>query len=444
MKPSPVRQHGLKSLRRSVRSLTTELLTVYEELALLYSLETQIGRLTNENQISAVALREAMEILSADCGWAALWEGATWRVPEGCCLGIEERIVEHINRAVLEPLHFQNKGQIFTHSLEDERQSPEGNLPGPFLASSLSVGEISLGFVCLGRYQKSRTFTSADQKLITAVARQTAVMLENVRLQRSEWEKQRMANELILAQNIQRTLLPRDFSFADFLQATGLSEPCREIGGDYFDLIPLGSDLVLLVIADVTGKGAAAALQATMVQGIIYGVSGHCQDPPSLMRTLNECILKRAVEGRFVTAFLATLDRQGHVRYTNGGHNPPLWIQASGRVTELSDGGLLLGLMKSATYPQGSIQLTAGDLLLLYTDGVTDAEDPQGNPFGTARLLDWASHQAGRLPAEVKEDLFTTVRQFSRGARQADDLTLLVAQYSGHRRYQKGDNHMTG
>jgi len=283
----------------------------------------------------------------------------------------------------------------------------------------------------LGRYQKSRIFTSADQKLITAVAQQTAVILENVRLQRSEWEKQRMANELMLARNIQRSLLPQDFSFAEFLAATGLSEPCLEIGGDYFDLIPLGSDLVLLVIADVTGKGAAAALQAAMVQGVIHGVSRRCPDPSSLISILNECILKRAVESSFVTVFLATLDSHGRLQYTNGGHNPPLWIQASGRVTELSDGGLLLGLSKSTTYAQGSAQLTAGDLLLLYTDGVTDAEDPQGNPFGTARLLDWASSQAGRLPPDVKESLLRTLGQFSGGARQGDDITVLVVQYSG-------------
>jgi serine phosphatase RsbU (regulator of sigma subunit) len=444
MKTAAVRQHEAEPLHRTVRSLTTELLTVYEELALLYCLEAQIGRLTREDQILAVALREAMDTLSADCGWAVLCEGATSRVPETCCLGIEERIVEHINRTVLEPLHFQNKSQVFMHSLKGSGQNSRRNTPGPFLASSLSVGQISLGYLCLGRHQKSRTFNSADQKLITAVAQQTAVMLENVRLQRSEWEKQRMASELMLARDIQRTLLPQDFSFAKFLNAAGLSEPCREIGGDYFDLIPLGSDLVLLVIADVTGKGAAAALQATMVQGIVYGVSGYSLDPPSLMSTLNECILKRAVDGSFVTAFLATLDSRGTLRYTNGGHNPPLLIEANGRVTELSEGGLLLGLRKSTAYPEGSIQLTAGDLLLLYTDGVTDAEDPDGNPFGIARLLDWASHQAGRLPGEVKDSLFRTVDQFSRGARQFDDLTVLIVRYSGSLRCKKSDNHLPG
>jgi sigma-B regulation protein RsbU (phosphoserine phosphatase) len=288
-----------------------------------------------------------------------------------------------------------------------------------------------LGYICLGRREEGRCFTSADQKLIISVARQTAAVLENVRLQRSEWEKQRMANELKLARKIQDSLHPQDFSFADFLCATGISEPCQEIGGDYFDFFPLNPDRALLVIADVTGKGPPAALQASMIQGIVHGVSCQRPEPSSLMSTLNECVLRRALEGNNVSVFLATLDDSGRLQYTNGGHNPPLWIQVNGQVTELSEGGLLLGFLKSAEYTQNSIQLSPGDLLLLYTDGVTDAEDPHGNPFGAARLLNWACRQAGRSPAEVKESLVSEVSQFCRGTRQADDLTVLVVQYTG-------------
>jgi sigma-B regulation protein RsbU (phosphoserine phosphatase) len=208
----------------------------------------------------------------------------------------------------------------------------------------------------------------------------------------------------------------------------GVSEPCFEIGGDYFDLIRLGTDGCLMAIADVAGKGPPAALQAAMVQGIVHGISRHSQDLSCLMRTLNQCVLTRA-GGRCVTAFLAILDRAGGLRYSNAGHNPPLWIQQDGSVTELTEAGLLLGFQETATYLEGFIQLVPGDLLFLYTDGVTDSVNERDETFGMNRLLRWASQQAGKFPAEVKESLIHTVRQFCGKSRQADDLTVLVVQY---------------
>lgn len=420
-------------LSRSVRSLTGELLTVYEELLLLYSLGRQIASLADEEQVTAVALREAIDILSADCGWVALSDGGILRVPDCCRAGIAPGTVNHINRAVLEPLYHGGKGQLLAHDLKEEYKLGEKDVPGRFLTSSLAVGPDSrgYGYMCLGRQHTGSTFFSADQSLLNAVAFVTAVELENLRLQRSELEKQRLVNELELARDIQRSLLPQDFSFSSFFEAAGLSEPCQEIGGDYFDLIPMSSGSALLAIADVTGKGPPAALQATMVQGILHGAARYNPEPPSLMETLNNCILERAIEGNFVTAFLATLNNAGQLRYANGGHNPPLWIRGTGQVTELGDGGPLLGLQGNVLYEQRSIQLGVGDLLLLYTDGVTDTENLQGDSFGTGRLVEWACLQGGRSPAEVTRSLLMAIRQFCGGGRQGDDVTVLVVKYNG-------------
>jgi len=236
---------------------------------------------------------------------------------------------------------------------------------------------------------------------------------------------------LELARVIQQSLLPRDFSCTAFLDATGISEPCYEIGGDFFDLIPINTDLCMLVIADVSGKGPPAALQAAMVQGIVHAVSRNSPELSFLMGTLNECILARSVEDHFVTAFAATLDNTGRLRYSNGGHTRPLWIRTDGQVIELGEGGPLLGIFANAIYPQGSVQSRPGDLLLLYTDGVTEAEDPQGNPFGTACLLDWAHGQVGKSPVEVRDSLLRTICQFSGDMRQRDDITILVVRYTG-------------
>jgi serine phosphatase RsbU (regulator of sigma subunit) len=437
MMHAPAPQHNLESLRRTVQSLTVELLTVYEELELLYSVGAQIGRLADENQIAAVALKEAMEILSADCGWVALLDDEALRVPECCRIGIQVETMDHINRAVLESLYHQGKREFVSHALNEEYKLVQKDAPSRFLAASLAVEGNSRGFVCLGRHETGSSFLSPDQKLIRALALLMAVELENVRLQRSELEKQRLVNELELARTIQQSLLPRNFSCTDFLDAAGVSEPCYEVGGDFFDLIPINAGLCMLVIADVSGKGPPAALQAAMVQGIVHATSRNSPELSLLMGTLNECILSRPVEDHFVTAFAATLDSAGRLRYSNGGHTRPLWIRTDGQVTELAEGGPLLGVFDKASYSQGSVQLESGDLLLLFTDGVTEAEDPQGNPFGTARLLDWAHGQAGQSPAEVKKSLLGTIWQFSAGKRQSDDMTILVVGYTGRLVQQK-------
>jgi len=431
MMQAPAPQHNLQSLRRSVQSLTVELLAVYEELELLYSVGAQIGRLADEDRIAAVALKEAMEILSADCGWVALSDGERLWVPESCRIGIEVGTMDHINRAVLESLFHRGKKEFVSHALKEEYKLGEADVPSRFLASSLALEGKSRGYVCLGRRETGSVFLSPDQKLINAVALLMAVELENVRLQRSELEKQRLVNELELARTIQQSLLPRDFSCTHFLDAAGISEPCYEIGGDFFDLIPINTDLCMLVIADVSGKGPPAALQAAMIQGIVHAISRNSPELSSLMGTLNGCILERSVADHFATAFAATLDSTGRLRYSNGGHTRPLWIQTNGQVTELAEGGPLLGIFDKASYSQGSAQLGPGDLLLLYTDGVTEAEDPQSNPFGTTCLLDWAHGQAGQSPGAVKESLLRTVCQFAGGRRQSDDITILVVRYTG-------------
>jgi len=419
------------ALRRSVDSLTGELLVAYEELALLHSLTAQIGRLREEDQIAAVALNEAVEILRADCGWIVFWDAEGPRVPAGCRRQIEADTVELVNRQVLEPLQLRGKSQSLSHSLAEDYALGNGNAPARFLASALGEPAAFLGHLCVGRRPGGKIFTSADQKLISAVASLTAVELENLRLQRAELEKARLENELELARGVQRCLLPSSFAGLSFLEAQGVSLPCYEVGGDYFDCLPLGPAQCLLIMADVSGKGPAAALQAAMLQGVVHAAARQKPELPRLMSTINECLLARTVEGSFASAFLAVLDSAGRLRYSNGGHDPPLWIDRRGRVRQLTAGGTLLGFLPDAVYQQGEVRLAPGDLLLLYTDGVTEAQDERGEPFGVLRILDWAGRQAERSPAEVKADLIRVVTQFCAGRPPADDLTLLAVKYLG-------------
>ena len=431
MIPARAPSRTLESLQRSVQSLTIELLSVYEELALLYSVSGQIGRLTDENQIAAVALREAIEISSADCGWVALWDGDRLRVHDSCRMGIARSAIEEIHRLVLDPLFQTGKQDFVSHDLKQEYEITDVDAPSCFLASALAQDGHRQGYLCLGRRETGAIFLSPDQKLIRAVALLVAVELENLRLQRSELDKQRLVNELELARTIQQSLLPRDFSRSAFLDAAGVSEPCSEIGGDFFDLIPNNAEMCTLIIGDVSGKGPPAALQAAMVQGIVNAVSRTCPAVPFLMSTLNSCLLSRPAADRFVTALAATLSHNGRLCYSNGGHPAPLWIPRDGGVVELAQRGALLGVFPAFQYSQASVQLAPGDPLVLYTDGVTEAHDRHGNDFGTARLLDWAQRQSDLPVDEIKDNLMASVRDFSDGCRQDDDRSILVVRYTG-------------
>jgi len=390
-----------------------------------------------------VALKEAIEILSADCGWVALTDGEQLRVHSSCRIGIQDATAEEINRAILQPLFRGDRQDFVAHSLKQEYALGAPDAPCRLLASAFKLDGRSRGYLCLGRRESGGIFLSPDQKLISAVALMMAVELENLRLRRSEFEKQRLTDELELAQTIQQSLLPRDFSRIGFLEAAGASQPSSEIGGDFFDLIPIDEDLCTLVIADVSGKGPAAALQAAMVQGIVHAMSSTCIDLPSLMSKLNECLLARPAS-EFVTVFAATLNSDGLLRYSNGGHTSALKIGRNGEVLELSHGGPLLGVFPGARYAQMSVRLDPDDLIVLYTDGITETLDACGNPFGTIRLMEWACRQSGRSPREAERSLISTLEGFSGEYRYNDDCSVLVIRYTGGRQVRNPALQTTG
>jgi serine phosphatase RsbU (regulator of sigma subunit) len=405
--------------RRKVESLTKELLTVWEELSLLYSLAGQLGRLVDEEQIVSVALREALTTLAADCGWVAFCE-------RECCAatGISVETAQAISSVAILDLKARGKTQAISHSI-----AGDWNLRIPGAPERLLACAIPGGYICVGRAAGARIFTSVDQKLLFAVSSLAGMSLENIRLQQSETEKRRLAHELELARRIQESLLPADFACVPFVEAAGIAVPCYEIGGDYFDLAPFGDDRCLLGIADVAGKGPPAALRAAMVHGVIHAARQQSCTLPQLMSMLNRCIAERASGVAFVTGFMALLDAAGRLTYSNAGHNAPLLIRGTGEIETLKEGGPLWGFLPSAPYRCPEVRLSPGDALLLYTDGVTDAENAASQEFGEDRLLEWARRQAGQSPDAIQASLIDTLRNFCGHRPHPDDLTFLVARY---------------
>jgi sigma-B regulation protein RsbU (phosphoserine phosphatase) len=201
------------------------------------------------------------------------------------------------------------------------------------------------------------------------------------------------------------------------------------VGGDYFDVFPLGENRTAFLLADVSGKGLGAALVTTMLQGVLSGITLGT-DPARLFNHLNKFLCNHSEIGRYATMFFGILDDKGALDYINAGHPSPILIRCCGNTEEaFTEGSFPVGLVPEAEYATASVKLEPGDTLVLFSDGVTEAMDPQEELFGVPRLVRVLIGQNETPLDELQKVLLEAVENFAQGASQADDLTLLLVRY---------------
>lgn len=251
------------------------------------------------------------------------------------------------------------------------------------------------------------------------------------RAQSLELERERMEGELRLARQIQSRLLPAGPPSVVRLDLAGTYLPAQEVGGDYYGYLAAGEGRIGLVIADVAGKGIPAALLMSGFRASLLSQMLDRLDPGSALARVNDFLLQGIDPGRFVTAFLAVLDpAAGRLRYAGAGHNPPLLLRAGGGIERLEQGGLMLGVLEGLSYPTAETRFLPGDLLVLYTDGVTEAQNDAGELWGEERLVEAIRRApAGASCAELAALLLEEVRRFEGPHHRFDDITLLLARY---------------
>jgi sigma-B regulation protein RsbU (phosphoserine phosphatase) len=212
----------------------------------------------------------------------------------------------------------------------------------------------------------------------------------------------------------------------------GFTVPARHVGGDCYDVVDIGDGRLAFTIGDVAGKGAPAALLMANVQATVRALTDTCESPRELVGRLNRLICDLTEDDVFVTFFYGVLDwRTGELRYVNAGHNPPFVLRADGHKEYLGEGGLVIGLLPGAEYTEGGTCLVPGDNLVLYTDGVTEATNPQDEMFGVARLEKLLGEHRLATAREIEERVYTGIKDFAAGAPQADDLTMVVLKIDG-------------
>lgn len=265
-------------------------------------------------------------------------------------------------------------------------------------------------------------FTAFFMALVYAV-RWKALLVERVE------KTAREAQELRIAAEIQQALLPPRRRSGSSYEAAGASLPCRTIGGDFFEYFDFTSGRMGFALGDVAGKGPPAAILAAMVQGIL---ATHADEgPAATLNRVNEALCRRAIEGRFATMAYVVLDPGGTLTSCSAGHNPAVLLRANGSMERPDRGGLVLGAFDTARYEEEAIALGTGDTLVLFSDGVTDAENPVGDQYGEERLLEALAGSDRRSPDEILDRVLASVRAFAAEQPPADDVTVLVIRYGG-------------
>jgi phosphoserine phosphatase RsbU/P len=300
-----------------------------------------------------------------------------------------------------------------------------------YAASAASVSEAGreqlIGVIYLDS-RRPAAFSKLDRQILDALALEAASILENARLVERERERQRLEEQLNVAREIQRALIPTGFRDFPHFAATGVHTPCHAVGGDYFDVFPLSEDRTAIVVADVSGKGLGAALLTTMLQGALSGMTIGT-DPVRVIQHVNRFLCEHAQVERYATMFFAVLHASGELVYICAGHPSPL-ILRRGEVTELVTRGCCpVGLLPHAEFAAATARLEHSDTLVLFTDGVTEAMSPELEPFGIDRLQDALTGKAGVSLEQLQGAVIQSVQNFTRGAAQSDDITLLLVRY---------------
>jgi len=336
-----------------------------------------------------------------------------------------------ISRTILQQVIDEQKAVLTVDAMLDERFGLAQSIRMQGIRSILCVPLWAerdvIGLIYVDNQIADHAFSQTDLKLLGLIANMAAVKVENCRLLAEQIEKERMEEQLQVAAEIQRRLLPQTNPEVDCYAVRGFTRPCYEIGGDYYDFLWRGGRRLALIIADVSGKGVGAALLMAAFQASLRTlVRGDLEAAPLIDR-LNGVLKENSPASKFVTAFYGELDLDSHeLLYVNAGHNPPYLVRG-GAVEALPATGPVVGLLPGVVFRTGRVQLGAGDLLALYTDGVTECESVAEEEFGDQRLQSFLVAHAGDDLDEIARTLFEELGAFSRGAPRKDDTTVLLA-----------------
>jgi phosphoserine phosphatase RsbU/P len=335
-----------------------------------------------------------------------------------------------VSRNVLDEVVMRGKSVLTSDAQHDPRfASGTMVLQGvrSVLAVPLGVADKVFGIIYADSPIAEGRFTEDHLKVLTTLASVAAIRVENTRLVEARLERERLERELALASEIQQRFQPTAPPHVEGYELQGISFPCYEIGGDYYDFIEREDGRLVIALGDVSGKGTAAALLMSSLHAAVHAQSASHDSLSATISAVNRYLADNIPANRFVTLFYAELDpASGALSFLNAGHNPPLIVHAAGTVEQLASGGLPLGIKPDAEYREGRTQLQKGDVLVIYSDGVTEAVSPTGEEFGATRLYEVVARNVNASAAGIRDRIESSLTKFAQGTSAADDITLVI------------------
>jgi phosphoserine phosphatase RsbU/P len=407
-----------------LRELNRKLSLKVYQLNSLFDITRELNRSPDVGRVRDVLLTNALgQVLTTR---AILIEDGSIVAERGIPLALDERSALEAHGKALQALTEDRA----VSELESRELRARLVRAGIEIVVPLRSGASSHGALLLGPRASGRPMSEEDRGFLRSLAAQTASALDNLRLTREWIEKQKIEKEMALAREIQRGLLPDGDPEIEGWDIDGINIPCLTVGGDYFDYLERGDGKYWLVIADVSGKGTGAALLMASAQAAIHALAGLGEiSLEDLIERLNEVVYVSTEVNRYVTAFFGCLDTAtGEMEFVNAGHCYPIVVRAGGAIERLVDGGPVIGLLKDLDVTPGRTRFEPGDLLVMYTDGLSETRSPDGEEFDEERILELLRTSKGLPSREILARLLAGVRVFAAGAGLSDDLTLMVVQ----------------
>lgn len=393
------------------------------ELEALYDVGLAVASTLDLDRLSEEILLRAVSLLDARRGALYILENGRYRLAG--TFGGEAAPWFEVDDAGLREL------------LSGGGPAPAHLLPGTRYLQGvpIEVESGSRGFIAVGDKESRRgvgPFLPSDRRTLSLFANQAALALENARLHLQALEKERLEREMQLASEIQRQILPKGAPVVPGYQVTGWYRPARQVGGDYYDLFPVQDGRVNLVVGDVSGKGMPAALMVSTLHSALRLLLDQAPFGPSLLERLNRHIAESSAANKFITMLLAELSPEtGVLHFMNAGHNPGILLRRDGSFEELKAGGLPLGLLPEARYQSRAVTMEPGDILCIYSDGITEATAPDDEEFGMERLVELLRRERDLPLVDLMAEIPRAVGEFSQGSPQGDDQTVVLLRRDG-------------
>ncbi|MFZ6012632.1 MAG: GAF domain-containing SpoIIE family protein phosphatase [Bacteroidota bacterium] len=406
-----------------------------EEVVNFQRISQSIQTEQNEESVYNILLETSVSTVFADAAWLEVKISEreknrlfTYKITDKEAHDIIAHLKEHNIKGVLD------QGSDKTKNLSRHLASLKGSRFRSILAFPIYVKGENIGTLALLK-ELAEGFNKEMTKIVSTFANQAGISIENFRLMEEALQNERYKEELKIAKTVQKSLLPDVLEKDDDFDIAAFSESADEVGGDYYDTLRTNDHQVSLIVADVSGKGTTAAFHMSQMKGIFHSLAQHCIEPDDFMRRANQALIYCLERGSFISAtYFIVNTRDKKVHYSRAGHCPVLYYHAAQDATEyFKDKGIALGMVRNKSYSNfiqaNEFNYRSGDIMVLYTDGITEAKDAKGEEFGYDRLADVVKEVKELGPRQIQEHLINRLYEFSGTPNINDDYTTMIVKF---------------